>query len=834
MKKGQDRERVVGPANQTTIVFNGINVTALIDTGSMVSTASQSFYESLKDKPELLDVSLLGIDVTIADGSKLDILGYIETSVFIPVLSDFTLDVPILIVPDSSLNRQCPVIVGTNIIRRCKSFVNSSASFDIPDVWQCAFDSLTCHPCMVRSTNNRTIEVGPYETTVLNGIVRGANCDSCVTENIDSNEFLVSPQFVKITPSTSYSKVPVKICNISAKPLRIRPISNLCQINEASVVDNLASFHSDDCDSSSCSSASESESDSCMSEPEQLGLKIDKENITPEQLHRVRQVLGNWPQVFSKGLTDIGRCNLVKHKIVLTDDRPFKQPYRKIPASMYEEVKQHIKDMLDCGVIRPSDSPYSSNVVLVRKKDGSLRFCIDHRMLNARTRKDAYMLPRFDDTVDVLAGSKFFSKLDLRSAYWQVEIEEEDKYKTAFSVGNLGFWEMERMSYGLTNAPSTFQRLSERCMGDMLLRDCLVFIDDILVFSRTFGDHLDRLEAVFSRLQDNGLKLKPSKCELFKTSVEYLGHVISQEGIHTDPAKTSAVTKWPVPTNVKELRSFLGFTGYYRRFVKNYAQIAQPLNRLLEGHPTSKSKRSKAKPPIPWQWGPEQQLSFDTLKTKLTEPPILAIADFSLPFVVHCDASLQGLGGVLIQVIDGKERVIAYASRGLRPAEKHYPIHKLEFLALKWCITDKFHDYLYGNEFVVKTDNNPLTYVLSSAKLDAAQHRWVASLATYNFTIEYKAGSTNSDVKSSLTPSTPSVLLLSLLFLSLMFFLLLLNIHLQQKNLPTMYKFHGTKNNGKISPYLGSLTSCSAIFNRGRILHQNIHQYRDSSERETD
>jgi len=401
--------------------------------------------------------------------------------------------------------------------------------------------------------------------------------------------------------------------------------------------------------------------------------------------------------------------------------------------------------MLDCGAISPSESPFSSNVVLVTKKDGSLRFCIDHRLLNSRTRKDAYMLPRFDDAVDVLHGARYFSKLDLRSAYWQVEIEESDREKTAFSVGNLGFYQCNRMSYGLCNAPASFQRLMERCMGDMHLRDCLVFIDDILIFSRNFDEHLERLEAVFRRLVQHGLKLKPSKCELFKTSVEYLGHVISADGISTDPEKVRAISTWPVPSNVKELRSYLGFAGYYRRFVDGYSRIAAPLNKLLEGNSTTaKSKRNK-KPLTQWTWGPDQQKAFDTIKEKLTQPPILGIADYSRPFVVHTDASSFGLGATLVQVQEGRERVIAYASRGLRRNERNYPAHKLEFLALKWAVTDKFHDYLYGNTFSVLTDSNPMTYVLSTAKLDATQHRWVASLANYNFSLSYKTGKTNTD-----------------------------------------------------------------------------------------
>ena len=729
------REKLVGPANESNIFIHNVQANALIDSGSMVTTVSQSFYMSLPCRPPLLSLDDFGINVSIADGSTLNVLGYIETNISLPFLTEINLDVPVLVVPDSSINSLCPCIVGTNVIRRFKA---AAKEIVLPDSWQIAFDSITCKPCTVRSTNKHKVEVGPYESVTLTGIVRGVSHDieTVITENFDSDHpYIVRPHVVGLPQQGTYARVPVKLCNISAKSIFIKPKSDLCYINEVKVVDNLSS-HID---------TFEKQNDT--PDAEELGLKIDKSNLTPEQLLRLRQVLGNWNHIFSKGLTDLGCTDAVKHKIILTDDKPFKQPYRKIPPGMYEEVRQHLKDMLECGAIRPSESPYSSNVVLVRKKDNSLRFCLDYRMLNARTRKDAYMLPRFDDSIDVLSGAKYFSKLDLRSAYWQVEIEEEDKQKTAFSVGNLGFYEANRLSYGMCNAPAVFQRLMERCMGDLHLRDCLVFIDDILIFSQTFEEHIERLEGVFSRLGKYGLKLKPSKCELFKTSVEYLGHIISEEGISTDPAKTKAVSEWKTPTNIKELRSFLGFAGYYRRFVKNYSSIVKPLNSLLEGHCTVKKfkKNKKKKLPVLWTWGAEQQQAFEVIKQKLTQAPVLGIADYSLPFTVHTDASCTGLGAVLVQDQDGHERVIAYASRGLRPAERNYPVHKLEFLALKWAVTDKFHDYLYGNTFVVMTDNNPLTYVLSTAKLDAAQHRWVADLANYNFSLQYKTGKTNCD-----------------------------------------------------------------------------------------
>ena len=364
--------------------------------------------------------------------------------------------------------------------------------------------------------------------------------------------------------------------------------------------------------------------------------------------------------------------------------------------------------------------------MLVRKKDGSLRFCIDLRRLNARTIKDAYSLPRIDETLDCLGGAAIFTSLDLKSGYWQVEMDEESKPFTAFTVGPLGFYECERMPFGLTNAPATFQRLMESCLGELHLSWCIIYLDDIIIFSKSPEEHLVRLKGVFDKLAIAGLKLKPSKCKFFKTRLAYLGHIVSADGIETDPKKVEAVKNWTVPKTVTDVRSFLGFTNHYRRFIRGYANVARPLNALISGDNASRKKCLIS-------WNNECQTAFETLKDLCTKTPVLAYADYSKPFQVQTDASDLGLGAVLYQKDhEGKQRVIAYASRSLSNTERNYPTHKLEFLALKWAITDRFHEYLYGGQFDVYTDNNPLTYILTSAKLDATGQRWVASLANYN------------------------------------------------------------------------------------------------------
>ena len=435
--------------------------------------------------------------------------------------------------------------------------------------------------------------------------------------------------------------------------------------------------------------------------PEQqrkLNNKLDLTGIeewNQEDKKAVDELFKEYGRLLALEKNDLGHTTKVKHKIQLNDYTPFKERYRRVPPHLYEEVWKHLKEMVEIGAIRKSGSPWASAVVLVRKKDGSLRFCIDLRHLNNRTIKDAYSLQRIEETLDCLNEAKIFTSLDLKSGYWQVEMEEESKPLTAFTVGPLGFFECERMPFGLTNAPATFQRLMESCLGDLHLNWCIIYLDDIIVFSETPREHIKRLCGVFQKLASAGLKLKPSKCEFFKKKITYLGHVVSENGIEVDPKKTEAVQKWPVPKTVTDVRIFLGFTNQYRKFIPKYAHVAGPLNELISGDNSEKKKKEV-------QWTPGCQEAFEALKEHCCTTPVPGYANYKKPFRLHIDASDLGLGAVLYQQDEtGKNRVIAYASRTLSQAEKNYPAHKLEFLALKWAVTSRFHEYLYGGEFAV-------------------------------------------------------------------------------------------------------------------------------------
>lgn len=462
-----------------------------------------------------------------------------------------------------------------------------------------------------------------------------------------------------------------------------------------------------------------------------------------EQL-KAKALLIKYRSLFAKTDMDVGCTNLITHEIPLLEETPVRQPYRRIHPSQYEVVRAHIKQLLDSQIIRESSSPYSSPIVLVQKKDGGLRMCVDYRQLNAKTRKDAFPLPRIEESLDGLTGAKWFSTLDLASGYSQVEVAEKDRAKTAFCTP-FGLFEFNRMPFGLCNAPSTFQRLMERMFGDCWYQSVLLYLDDLIVFSSSVKQHLERLEEVFLRLQKQSLKVKLSKCHFFQTRVRYLGHVVSAEGVTTDPDKVAAVRDWKTPSNLVELRSFLGFASYYRRFVAGFAKMAAPLHRVVAQLNVAGKRGKTPRKSLGLYWNIECDDSFHQLKQALISAPVLAYADFQKPFVLEIDASHSGLGAVLSQEHDGKLRPVAFASRGLRPSEKNmqnYSSMKLEFLALKWAVSEKFREYLLGTSCTVYTDNNPLRY-LDTAKLGAVEQRWAAQLAAFNLTLQYRPGSRN-------------------------------------------------------------------------------------------
>ena len=481
---------------------------------------------------------------------------------------------------------------------------------------------------------------------------------------------------------------------------------------------------------------------------------VDLGGLTSKQRQLASQLLLEEADAFAQNDDDVGSIPDLQMNIQLNDTTPVQKNYVAVPRPLYPEVKAYIEDLLNRNFIRKSKSSYSSPVVCVRKKDQSLRLCVDYRELNRKTHVDRHPIPRIQETLDNLGGSSWFSVLDQGKAYHQGFLTPESQPLTAF-ITPWGLYEWIRIPFGLSNAPASFQRFMETCLGDLRDEICIPYLDDIIVFSSTFEDHIEHLRTVFQRLKEYGVKLKPKKCTMFKREVVFLGRVVSAQGYKLDPSTMAPILrlKDTPPKTVNEVRKLMGFLNYYRRYIENFSRIAKPIYNLVKipetdgkGKSTSTGKQLGGNNPV--SWTSTHQSALETLIKCLASAPVMAYPDPRSPYVLHTDASEGGLGAVLYQEQNGVLRVIAYGSRTLTPAEKNYHLHsgKLEFLALKWAICEQFRDYLYyAPSFVVYTDNNPLTYVLSSAKLNATGLRWIGELADFNFTIRYRPGKTNVD-----------------------------------------------------------------------------------------
>ncbi|GBL63149.1 Retrovirus-related Pol polyprotein from transposon 297, partial [Araneus ventricosus] len=413
--------------------------------------------------------------------------------------------------------------------------------------------------------------------------------------------------------------------------------------------------------------------------------------LNEEQRTAVKKLLNEFQDLFLTCDADVGRCNMTQHRINTGDHPPIKQYPRRLPLARKEEAEHLVQEMVDNGIIEESSGPWASPIVLVKKKDGSTRFCVDYRKLNEITKKDSYPLPRIDDTLDALNGSQWFTTLDLKSGYWQVEVRTEDREKTAFTTGQ-GLWQFKVMPFGLCNAPATFERLMETVLRGLSSEACLVYLDDIIIVGRTFEEHLT-------------------------------------EGVKTDPGKIKGVVDWPRPETIHDLRSFLGLCTYYRSFMKNLSTIARPLHKLTE----TKSN---------FNWTEECEKSFNSLKQALTSSPILTYPRTDKDFILFTDANNEGIGAVLSQNIENEERVIAYFSKSLGKPERNYCVTRKELLAIVKSI-EHFHHYLYGQKFLLRTDHASLRWLLNFKEPEGQIACWIQRLQEYDFEIQHRKGTSH-------------------------------------------------------------------------------------------
>ncbi|CAF2035716.1 unnamed protein product [Rotaria magnacalcarata] len=466
-------------------------------------------------------------------------------------------------------------------------------------------------------------------------------------------------------------------------------------------------------------------------EPNLINTDLDE-----HQKKEIKKLIHTFPDVFNE---QAGRTKKLQHRINLVPDaQAYNSPPFRYAPERKQIIEENLKDMLDQGIISPSASPWASPVILAPKKDGTLRFCVDYRKLNSVTIRDAYPIPRIDDTLDSLQEAKFVSTLDLRSGYWQVEMDKNSREKTAF-VTHEGLFEFNVMPFGLTNAPATFQRLMDIVLAGLKWQCFLVYIDDVVIFSPTFEQHIIDLEKVFQALQSANLILKAAKCQFCRRDLRYLGHIITQNGIKPDPDLVKSVTNFPQSKKIKDVQSFLGLTGYYRRFIKDYSKIAEPLQQQLQN--SQKGNHH-------FNWSRECTGAFEILKKRLTNARIMITPNFEQPFILELDACEYGVGAVLTQEYEENKYVIAYASRTLSTAERKYGVTEREALAIVWA-TKHFRPYLEENKIYVRSDCKALEWMRTAKDVTGRLAQWAMKLSAYQIEeIRYRPGKLNANADS--------------------------------------------------------------------------------------
>lgn len=471
-------------------------------------------------------------------------------------------------------------------------------------------------------------------------------------------------------------------------------------------------------------------------------INIRTDHLTEQQENRLKDIIENHKSLFSEPDENLTYTTAVVADIQTKTHEPIYSRYYPYPMHLKEEVEKQIRDLLRQGIIRPSRSPYNSPIWVVPKKaDASgikkFRIVIDYRKLNEQTIPDKYPIPEINDVLPQLGQNKFFSVIDLKSGFHQIPLREADRKKTAFSVNN-GKYEFTRLPFGLRNAPSIFQRTLDDILREYIGKICFVYMDDIIIFSKDEEEHYRNLDVIFRTLRLSNMKVQLDKSEFLKSEVEFLGFIISDKGIKTNPRKVEAILNFPTPRTLKDLRSFLGLSNYYRRFIRDYAKIAKPLTMLLRGEAGRSSKHSSNK--IEVRLNQEATDALNKLKTTLTSDDVmLAYPDFKREFVLTTDASNYALGAVLSQ----DNRPIAFLSRTLSRTEENYATNEKELLAIVWALKS-LRNYLYGStKLKIYTDHLPLTYALNNKNSNLKLKRWKAFLEDFNYELQYKPGCTN-------------------------------------------------------------------------------------------
>ena len=734
---GEEQEASPKRAAVIKIEVEGRIVWALVDSGADTSMIGQEFAQAAVPK-ETSHKGYFGT-ITQAGGQKIQVNTQAEVSFSIQTLQFIQ---PMLVIPGLIYQ----VVLGRDFCCQHKTVLDDKtgvfrvSSLEIPlptyaELRPQRARVLTCSSVTIPAKSQTLVQV---DVEIPDGGVK-------VTREV-SWQGVLEPQPVGnkqewriprvVTVVTSEAKVPVQIANIGSETVTIPPGTEIGLLY--SIQENGRGMYDVPDTSAASAEVDEGTIDELMKE-----LKLESAVLSKAGKASLRQLVMEFSDVFSKSEADIGKTTLLQHQIETGDAPPVRQRPRRIPINLREEVERQKEKMLEEGIVEESSSPWCSPIVLAKKKDGSFRFCVDLRAVNSVTQSLPVPLPRVDESLDSLAGAKFFSTLDMASGYWQVDVAEKDREKTAFSTGQ-GLHHFRAMPFGLKNAGATFQRLMELVLAGMDSKSCLVYIDDIIVFGETEREHLKNLEEVFHRIRTAGMKLKPKKCCLARDEVVFLGHKVGRRGVEPDPANVEKVRTWTRPRTANELKSFLGLASYYSRFVSNYSDLVRPI-------------REAAEMKGELEWTDELIKSFENVKTKLTSPPILALPTCKGEFRLATDASNTAVGAVLSETLDGEERVIAYASKVLSKAERRWPAYDKELWAIVWAVRH-FRQYLAATKFTVLTDHKPLKNVPKSINVDGdatgRRGRWAIELSTYDFVVEYRKGSDNGNADALSRPVT--------------------------------------------------------------------------------
>ena len=684
----------------------------LCDTGASVSILRKSVVEQWSNQPKIIPVNTRLLTVT---GETVPFFGKANVDIKLGnkvfktemLIAEFQQDG--ILGMDFMTANKCDLLIS----KRCLN-VNG--------------EQVTCfffngkEPVCCRVAVTETVEILAHSEIIVNskplGIV-GEGSYGLIEPDVKFTEktgLLVA----KVLVDPSRNTLPIRIANFGTEPCKIFKNTVVAEYHPASINDCIAS-----------ESKTVSETDDKMNEimPKHLIDMFERssKNLSEEQINELRKFLIKNQDVFSRNSNDIGHTTLTQHTINTKDAQPIRlYPYR-IPLAKRKIAEEEIKKMAETDIIEKCpQSPWNAPVVMVNKPDGSVRFCCDFRRLNDVTVKDSQPLPRIDDSLDALSGSKWWSCLDMKSGYWQCEIKEEDRPKTAFSIPGGEQWMWKRMAFGLCNAPATFTRLTQIVFSGLIWKTLILYLDDLICFSKTFEGQLENLTIIFERLRQANLKLNPKKCYLLQKQVSFLGHLITESGVGTLPEKIQTINEWPVPRNAKQTKSFVSLCSYYRSYVHRFADIAKPLHQMAEKN-------------VKFKWTAECQSSFDMLKQALTKVPILAFPTENDPFILDCDASNIGQGAVLSQVQDGREKVICYFSKCFSKPERQYCVTRRELLAIVNAIKH-FHNYLYGRRFTVRTDHGSLRWLLNFKLVEGQLARWLTFLSAYDNVIEYRQG----------------------------------------------------------------------------------------------